>query len=151
MKDEGQTSKLSSFIVHRSSFILQEGGLAMKVTLLSSCVSGSSPDHFQFLSTTLINDTVAVDAGCLGFFGSPQEQARIRHVLLTHSHIDHLASLPVFVENVFENRPDCVTVHGSRAVLDACQRDLFNNRLWPDFVALSQTEGKFLELAPLEA
>ena len=30
-------------------------------------------------------------------------------------------------------------------------RDLFNNRIWPDFVALSKTERPFLELVPLEA
>ena len=62
-------------------------------------------------------DTVAIDAGCLGFWGTPQEQARVRHVLLSHTHMDHLASLPIFVENAYEGKAECVTGYASRNVL----------------------------------
>jgi ribonuclease BN (tRNA processing enzyme) len=121
----------------------------MKVTLIPSSIGGG-PDH-QYLSSCLINDTVAVDAGCLGFWGSPQEQARVRHVVVSHTHMDHLASLPIFVENAYEGKAECVTVHGSRAVLDCCQEHLFNEKVWPDFIALSRSERPFLRLAPFEA
>jgi len=43
----------------------------VKITLLPSTVAGSEP--FQFLSSCLINDAVALDAGCVGFYHSPQE------------------------------------------------------------------------------
>jgi ribonuclease BN (tRNA processing enzyme) len=122
----------------------------VKVSLIASCVAGSTPNHFQYLSTTLINDTIALDAGCVGFHCSAQDQARVRHVLLTHTHMDHLASLPIFVENAYEGRTDPVTIYGSSAVLDCCQRDLFNDRLWPDFIALSRGPTRFLRLAPFE-
>jgi ribonuclease BN (tRNA processing enzyme) len=121
----------------------------MKITLLPSAVGGG-PDH-QYLSSSLINDTVAIDAGCLGIWGSPQEQARVRHVLLSHTHMDHLASLPIFVENAYEGKAECVTVHASKVVLDCCQEHLFNEKVWPDFIALSQGEKPFLRLSPLEA
>ena len=124
------------------------GDARMRITLLPSAVGGGS-DH-QYLSSTLINDTVAVDAGCLGIWGSPQEQARIRHVLLSHTHMDHLASLPIFVENAYEGKAECVTVHGSRAVLDCCQEHLFNEKIWPDFIALSQGDKPFLRLSAFE-
>ena len=123
----------------------------MKVTLIPSSATGTVPDHFQYLSSTVINDTLAIDAGCLGFYGCARDQARIRHILLTHSHIDHLASLPVFAENAFEGRPDCVTIHASSAVLECLRRDVFNNILWPDFLALSEGKDKFLCLRPFEA
>ena len=101
------------------------------------------PDRHQFLSSILVNDTIALDAGCLGLYHSPQEQARVRHVLLSHSHIDHLASLPIFVENAYEGKTDCVHIYGSAAVLDSCQRDLFNDRLqeWEDFYNFSRPHG----------
>jgi ribonuclease BN (tRNA processing enzyme) len=121
----------------------------VKLTLIPSTV-GSGP-HSQFLSSCLVNDTVALDAGCLGMYRTPQDQARVRHVLLSHTHIDHLASLPVFIENAYEGRAESVIVHGSAAVLDTVQRDLFNDRLWPDFIALSQGDKPFLRLSPLEA
>src|SRR5262245_2733392 len=108
----------------------------------------SGPTHFQFTTSAVINETIAVDAGSLGFYLSPQEQARIRHVFLSHTHIDHVASLPIFVENAYEGKADCVTIHGSADVLDSCQRDLFNDRIWPDFIGLSKNSQKpFLKIS----
>ncbi len=120
----------------------------MKLTLIPSSVGGG-PDH-QYLSSCLVNDTVALDAGCVGFWGSPQDQARVRHVLLSHTHMDHLASLPIFVENAYEGKSECVTVYGSRDVLDCCQEHLFNEKVWPDFIALSREERPFPRLTPFE-
>jgi len=123
----------------------------VKIILVPSTVMGCGPHHYQFTSSAVINDTLAVDAGCLGFYGSAQDQARIRHVLITHTHIDHIASLPIFIENAYQGKPDCVTVHGSADVLDSCQRDLFNDRIWPDFIALSKgNERPFIKLSQFE-
>ncbi len=120
----------------------------MKVTLMPS--SATEPSQLQYLSSSVINDTLAIDAGCIGLCQSPAEQARIRQILLTHSHIDHIASLPIFLENVFDGRSDCVTVHGCPKTLECLRRDVFNNSLWPDFLTLSEGTEKFLGLAPLE-
>ena len=124
----------------------------MRVTLVPSsiaAVGGEEPG--QYLITYLINDNLAVDAGSLGFYGTPQQQARVRHILISHTHIDHTASLPIFVENAFEAKAECVTIHGSEVVLDSLQRDLFNDRTWPDFVALSTGPTPLLRLERLEA
>jgi ribonuclease BN (tRNA processing enzyme) len=122
----------------------------VKITLVPSSATGTAQDQLQFLSTTVINDTLAIDAGCLGFHRSPQEQARVRQIALTHAHMDHIASLPIFVENAFEGRPDCVVVHGSTPVLNTLQKDVFNNQIWPDFVALSKGKDKFVALSAFE-
>lgn len=121
----------------------------MKVTLLPSCLSTDERERYQFLTTYLVNDRVALDAGGLGFFGTPEDQARVRHVFLSHSHIDHIASLPVFLENAYDSGTDCVTIHATRPVLDCLRRDIFNDHVWPDFVHLSP-EQPFLRLALLE-
>jgi ribonuclease BN (tRNA processing enzyme) len=122
----------------------------VRVTLIPSGVSASG-DPGQYTSSALINDTVVIDAGCIGFWRTAQDQARIRHVLLTHSHMDHLASLPIFLENAYEGKADCVTLHASATVLECCQRDLFNDRIWPDFIALSKGDRPFLRISPIEA
>lgn len=125
----------------------------MKVTLLRSALEIPAGEDYQYLTTYVINDCFAIDAGCLGLVGPPQQQANVRDVLLTHSHLDHIASLPVFLENIYDGRTDCVTVHASQAVLDCLQRDVFNNRVWPDFIAISEREpnAPFLKLAALHA
>lgn len=119
----------------------------MKVLLVPS--AGQRPYHY--LSGYVIDGVIAVDAGALGFHGALADQARVRHVFLTHSHIDHLASLPVFLENVYNTHPDCVCVHGNAAVLDCLRRDLFNDRLWPDFLRISsERRPPYLRLSLLE-
>jgi ribonuclease BN (tRNA processing enzyme) len=120
----------------------------VKLTLIPSSVSADPPR--QFLTSVLLNETVVLDAGSIGLYGTPQEQARVRHLLLSHTHIDHLATLPIFIENAYEGRGEGVAVYGSAAVLDCLRRDVFNNRVWPDFIALSQGERAFLKLVPFE-
>lgn len=115
----------------------------MKVTLLPS--APIEPARF-YLTTYLVNDVLAVDAGCLGYYATWEEQARVRHVFLTHSHIDHVGSLPVFLENVYEPGAGCVKVYGTEPVLDCLRQDMFNDRIWPDFLRLSLANPPFLEL-----
>ena len=120
----------------------------MKVVILGS--SGGNSGSRQYVSSYLINDSVAIDAGCLGFHGSPEQQARVRHVFLTHSHSDHTTSLPIFIENVWTPSPDCPCIYGSAETLNAIRRSIFNNEVWPDFVALSEKMPPFLRLKVLE-
>src|SRR3974377_2099450 len=98
-------------------------------------VLGSSPEDStrrQYAASYLINGSVAIDAGCLGFNGTPQEQELVRHVFLTHAHADHTARLPVFIENAWTGSGTCPLIHGSRETLDGMQRHVFNDVLWPD-------------------
>jgi ribonuclease BN (tRNA processing enzyme) len=122
----------------------------VKITLIPSSVPPLYRDDSHSLTSYLVGDTVAVDAGCLGLYGSWRDQARVRHLLLTHTHMDHVASLPIFLENVYQAADEPVTVYGSEAVLGCLRRDLFNDRLWPDFVALSEGPNKFLRLQTVE-
>jgi ribonuclease BN (tRNA processing enzyme) len=121
----------------------------VKITLLPSSVSQSG-SPLQYLSSALVNDTVVIDAGCIGFYATPQEQSRVRHVLLTHTHVDHLASLPILLDNAFDGGGEVMTIHASGAALDSLQSDLFNGRLWPDFIALSRKGPELLRLSRFE-
>jgi ribonuclease BN (tRNA processing enzyme) len=121
----------------------------MKVQLLGSSVR--DPARRQYVTSYLINRTVAIDAGCLGFHGTPEEQEAVRHVFLTHSHADHTASLPIFVENAWTPAAECPRIYGSPETLDAVQRHIFNDVIWPDFVALSKGMPPFLQMCPLRA
>jgi cAMP phosphodiesterase len=100
----------------------------------------------QFLTTFVINDTVAIDAGALGLWESPTEQSSIGHVFLSHSHADHVCSLPIFVTDVLDLRSAPVVVHGHAEVLDSLARDVFNGRVWPDFLRLVRHNAPALEV-----
>ena len=116
----------------------------MEVRILAS--GTDAPNGAHYATAFVINETVAIDAGPLGFFGLPENQARLRHVFLTHSHADHTATLPIMVENSFEVTRPAVVVHGQRATIEAVRTHIFNDVMWPDFLRLSLPERPFLEL-----
>ena len=121
----------------------------MKLRLLGS--SAQDPSRREYATACLINNRIAIDAGCLGFRGTPQDQEVIQHVFLTHSHADHTASLPIFVENAWTPSGNSLCVYGIAATLNAVQCHIFNDIMWPDFVALSKNMPPFLRLCPLQA
>lgn len=111
----------------------------MHVRLLPSACGGTNAEP-QFLSSYLVGDAIVIDAGSIGLQADLELQRRVRHVFLTHAHLDHVASLPLLVENTFAPGPDCVEVLASADTLAQIRGDLFNDRTWPDFFRLS-TEG----------
>lgn len=113
-------------------------------------VSDVSPPRYQGVSSYLINGKLLIDAGSVGLWGTAQDQAAIEHVLITHAHIDHVNTLPLFVENVYSPGPGGPTIYGSPQTLDALHRQLFNGDIWPDFLAMSTPENTFMAFAPAE-
>jgi ribonuclease BN (tRNA processing enzyme) len=119
----------------------------MKVELLPSSIPASAA---QFLVSFLVNECVAIDAGPLGLLADLDRQRRVRHVFLTHEHEDHIASLPIFLDNVYEPGPECVEILGDAKLLDLLHRNVFNGRVWPDFFDLSVVDNRFVRATPLE-
>ena len=112
--------------------------------------SFDEPHEAQFLTSFLINDTVAIDAGSVGFQGHPSEQAKIDHVFLTHSHADHVCSLPMLLTNAYDERSEGVTVYGHEHTLGSLRTDVFNDRVWPDLLRLAGDGRPFMRLRRLE-
>ncbi|MDX1500899.1 MAG: 3',5'-cyclic-nucleotide phosphodiesterase [Thermoanaerobaculia bacterium] len=88
------------------------------------------------MTSLLINGLVALDAGCLTRALTIERQRAIRAVVLTHSHVDHTASLPFFIENIFPRERSPIDIWASEATIYALRKNLFNNAAWPDFTQL---------------
>ncbi|MDH3590198.1 MAG: MBL fold metallo-hydrolase, partial [Gammaproteobacteria bacterium] len=85
-------------------------------------VLGCSGGIGQGLRTTsiLIDDDILIDAGtgvgdlCLDAL------SRIRHVFITHSHLDHIVSLPMLIDYNFKRLlTDPLRVYANRQTIDA--------------------------------
>ncbi len=95
---------------------------------------GSSPWHRQ--TSFLLDGTVSLDAGALTQSLTLEEQARVRSIIITHSHLDHVASLPFLVENVFGRAKGAIEIVATREVAGLLQEHLFNDAIWPDFTRI---------------
>jgi len=105
----------------------------MKVRILG-CSGGIGGD----LHTTslLLDHDVLIDAGTGVCVLSVAELAQIDHIFITHSHLDHVASVPFLLDTVFPMREKPVTLHGTAETLAILQEHLFNWKLWPDFTTI---------------
>jgi len=94
---------------------------------------GSAPGYR--MTCFLVDGECALDAGSLTEALPLSAQRRIRRVVLTHAHLDHVASLPFLLENLYGRR-EPLELLAPAPVLAVLRRDLFNGRLWPDFTRL---------------
>lgn len=103
----------------------------MKIRVLG-CSGGLGGKQMRTTSL-LVDDNILVDAGT-GVGDLPLEELlRIDHVFLTHSHMDHIACLPMLVDTVWEMRTKPLVVHAPVETLDTLRAHIFNWRIWPDF------------------
>ncbi len=121
----------------------------MKVTILESTVGPGRNQHI--LASYVVNDRVAIDGGCVGFASPLELQKKIEHVFLSHSHMDHIASVPIFIDNVYVHGPGCPTIYANAATIQTLKTDIFNDRIWPDMIRLSAEESPFLKLEELSS
>jgi ribonuclease BN (tRNA processing enzyme) len=106
--------------------------------MLPTAFSDGNGLRGQFLTSFLVNESVAIDAGGLGLLGDLRAQFAVSDIFVTHSHIDHVATLPLFLDNVVGAPWPAVTIHASEATLNCLHRDLFNNRVWPAFLDMKR-------------
>lgn len=105
----------------------------MEIQVLGS-YGGESPDCR--MTCLLINGTIALDAGSLSQVLSIERQVAVRSIVLSHSHMDHINSLPFFIENVYGRGDGAIDIYSSPATVYAIRKYLFNNATWPDFTRL---------------
>ena len=119
----------------------------MKIKVLG-CSGGIGDGHQT--TSFLVDDDILVDAGTGVTRLSRAELARIDHVFLTHSHLDHILCLPLLLDSVGGERGKPLVLHALPEVREILKEHLFNWRIWPDFSRIPSVESPFLHYAPLE-
>ena len=96
----------------------------------------------------VINDNVAIDAGSLAMACNDKQRAGIRDIVLSHAHLDHIAGLPLFVDDLYSVLIEPVCVHASQEVIDVLERDIFNWSVYPRFSELENDFGPVMAYRP---
>jgi len=81
----------------------------------------------------LVNQELMVDAGTLASGLSLEEQKGVRHILLSHLHLDHIKGIPPLVDNIAGLINHQVVVASLPSVLDGLEKHIFNDRVFPSF------------------
>jgi ribonuclease BN (tRNA processing enzyme) len=92
----------------------------------------------------LIDSDLLVDAGTGVGDLSLQEMQGVDDVFLTHSHLDHVAALPLMVDAVASMRTRPLRVHALPGTIAALKTHIFNDVIWPDFSRIPSLESPFI-------
>lgn len=119
----------------------------MKLKVLG-CSGGIGGSHARTSSFLLGEDTL-IDCGT--GVGDLELEAllRIDHIFITHSHLDHIASIPLLVDSVAEVRRMPVTVYATEEVLRILRAHIFNWLVWPDFTAIPDRRRPMMRFQPV--
>lgn len=109
-------------------------------------VLGCSGGIGGILRTTgfLVDNDILLDAGTGVGDLSIEQLVEIDHIFITHSHLDHIASIPLLVDTVFGMRQHPVYVHATAETWAILKEHVFNWKVWPDFTVIPDAQNPFL-------
>ena len=119
----------------------------MKIRILG-CSGGIGGD----LRTTsmLVDSDMLIDAGTGVGDLSAAELTAIDHIFVTHSHMDHVASIPFLADTVGWMREKPITIYATAETLAILREHLFNWKLWPDFSQIPDPQRPVLRYQQIE-
>jgi len=99
------------------------------------CSGGQVPGHN--LSSYLLDSSLLIDAGSITYVLDLEGQKKIRNILITHVHVDHVMGLATMADNLFGHCKTTVNVWGSSEVMASLKSSFFNDTIWPDFTQMT--------------
>jgi len=102
----------------------------------------------------LLDDDVLIDAGTGAGDLGLDALARIDHILISHSHLDHVLAIGLLADSVLRLRAQAgrppIQVHALAPTLESLRQHIFNGVIWPDFTRLPSAEHPVLSLHAFE-
>lgn len=121
----------------------------MKIQLLPSTLNDTgraTPE--QRLTCYVIDDRIAIDAGSIALSLTDAQRSTVRSIIVTHPHMDHIASLPIFIDDLFGELREPIRIHATQEVIDVLEKDIFNWMVYPRFSELKNEHTRVLEYVP---
>jgi ribonuclease BN (tRNA processing enzyme) len=101
-------------------------------------------------SSFLLDHDVLIDAGTGVAELSLAELSVIDHVFVTHSHLDHIACIPMMVDSVWMMRERPITIYAIGETLEILKQHIFNWKIWPDFSEIPNAQQPSMRYQAIE-
>ncbi len=123
----------------------------MKLQMLPSSIDeNGAASQRQHLLSLVIDDCVSIDAGSLAMACSAVQREGVRDIILTHTHLDHIAGLPIFIDDLFGSLIKPLRIHATPEMIEILERDIFNWSIYPRFSELNNQSGPVVEYRSFE-
>ena len=100
----------------------------------------------------LLDDEILFDAGSLTNVLDERSQMKIKHIFITHAHLDHIRGIPFLADNIVTYNIDHrVNVLGIPSVIKTIKKHLLNSAVWPDFTVIPRPDDAILKMVALKA
>lgn len=108
------------------------------------------------LTSFLVNDTILLDAGSPTEALTLEEQYKIRHIFISHTHLDHIKDIAFLADNRSLKRlgggsenPN-FTVHSLQENIETLRTHFLNNNIWPDFTCIPNKRDPIIRLSSIK-
>lgn len=98
----------------------------------------------------LINDNVLLDAGTVTEVLDDERLKKIKHVLISHTHIDHVKGLFPLVDELVMLGNYSFEIISTADIIKNITDNLFNDIIWPDFTAIPSERKAVMKLREIE-
>jgi ribonuclease BN (tRNA processing enzyme) len=115
----------------------------MRVRVLG-CHGGETPRHRT--TSFLIDERITIDAGAVCRSLTLDEQVKIDHMLISHSHMDHVKDLALLADQVVGRRSEPIALHCGPETAATLKASYFNNYLWPDFTKIPSPHSPVMRI-----
>src|SRR4026209_163946 len=113
------------------------------------CSGGTGGRHLR-TAPFLLDSDLLIDAGTGVGDLTLAELSQIDHIFVTHSHLDHVASIPFLVDAIGGRRTKPIEVYTQRATIEILRNHLFNWAIWPDFTEIPTPQAPFLRYREIQ-
>jgi len=111
------------------------------------CSGAAFPGHHS--PGFLLDQRILFDAGSVTDVLDEAAQMKIKHIFITHAHLDHIVGIPFLADNILHaRRAHQVYVFSIPSVIKTIKTHLLNRAIWPDFTLIPNSKRAILNLVP---
>lgn len=100
-------------------------------------------------SSYLIDEDILLDAGTGVGDLDMEAMRKIKHIFITHSHMDHIVGIPLLIDTVFSGVTQPLEIHARIETIEALRKHVFNWVIWPDFSELPSKQAPVMVFRPM--